>query len=336
MISLRKSVNELEKLDDFKRTALDAYALTIGALAEHALEVDAGQAAQFRAQIQALRKQLKPDTTAAQLLEVQSSCSAELREYSEKAQQILQRLRSDIRAASRAMDSFAGSFAASSMDLDGELKRDLQLLDQAARLDDLTDVRGVINGVSASIASSVERMRTSNQLAIAQLKDEIRLLHQELKTGRPAAAQARSSAAAAQKETLGHIDSLVQKSTPFSLMLVAVKNLRGLQSCYSQAALDHAISSLHARLQTVLPSGSRSSRWADGQFLVILTVDPAAALSISRNLSMKLSGTYAGPDESSKSVTLETTSGVIDWKAPGDPGLLRRRLDQLSDTLSQA
>ena len=71
-------------------------------------------------------------------------------------------LRSDVRAASRAIEAFAGSFAASGADLDGEMKRELQRLDKAARADDLNEIRTIIRSVSSSIASSVERMRDSN------------------------------------------------------------------------------------------------------------------------------------------------------------------------------
>jgi hypothetical protein len=179
VISLRKAVSELDKLEDFKHTALDTFALTIDATGEHVVEIDASAAGDFRFRMDALRNLVRPDTTAEQLIGIQSSFQAELRTYSETAKQLIERLRSDVRAASRAIEAFAGSFAASGADLDGEVKRELQRLDKAARADDLNEIRTIIRSVSSSIASSVERMRDSNQLAIVQLKDEIRLLQQE-------------------------------------------------------------------------------------------------------------------------------------------------------------
>jgi hypothetical protein len=291
VISLRKTVSELEKLDDFRHTALDTYALTIGATGEHVVEIDASHTADFRSKMDALRNLVKPDTTADQLIGIQSSFKAELRSYSEKAKQLIERLRNDVRAASRAIEAFAGSFAASGTDLNGEVKRELQRLDKALRADDITEIRTIIRTVSSSIASSVERMRDSNQLATVQLKDEIRLLHKELKSGRQSPTPAQFSVSSQQKETYGHIDSLIQQKTPFSLMLIAVKNFQGLQSCYPKAAIENAFSSLHARLEGALPPGSRAERWAEAQFLAILTVEPAKALVVSRDLSKKLSGT---------------------------------------------
>jgi GGDEF domain-containing protein len=283
----------------------------------------------------ALRNLVRPDTTAEQLIGIQSSFQAELRTYSETAKQLIERLRSDVRAASRAIEAFAGSFAASGADLDGEVKRELQRLDKAARADDLNEIRTIIRSVSSSIASSVERMRDSNQLAIVQLKDEIRLLQQELKSGRQSPTPAQFSASSRQRETYGPINSLIQQKTPFCLMLISVNNFKGLQSCHTKAAIENAFASLHARLEGALPPGSRADRWAEAQLLAILTVEPAKALVISSDLTKKLSGTYGGQNSSSPSVALEVVSGVIDWKPQGDPALLPRRLEQLSETLSK-
>ena len=118
-------------------------------------------------------------------------------------------------------------------------------------------------------------------------------------------------------------------------MLIAVKNFQGLQSCHTKAAIENAFASLHARLEGALPPGSRADRWAEAQLLAILTVEPAKALVISRDLTKKLSGTYGGQNSSSPSVALELICGVIDWEAQGDPDLLPRRVDQLSETLSK-
>jgi GGDEF domain-containing protein len=334
LISLRKTVSELEQLEDFKRTALECYALSLAAVKDHAIEVDAAQLAGHRSRLQTLRDQVKPDTAAEQLREVQSSFNTELHEYSEKAAQHIQRLRNDVRAASEAVEVFTGSFAASATDLDVEVKRELQRLDKAARLDDINAIRSAISIVSAGIASSFERMRSSNQLAIAQLKDEIRVLHREIEAARRP--QTSSSASPKQQEVFGHIDNFLRQNMPFSLILIAVKNLRGLESCHPKAAIESALSSLHARFQGALPPGSRSGRWSEAQFVAILTVEPSAAMAMSRDLTKKLSGSYPAPNGLSKSVVLEATAGVIDWKTQGDPSSLHRRLEQLSDALAKA
>lgn len=336
MISLRKSINELDKLNECKRTAVDCYGLAIGAVAEHAVEVDAAQVAQFRSTLQSLREQVKPDITAEQLRQIHASLRGELQSYSERSHQRLERLRDDIRAASEAVEDFAGNFAASGTDLDGEVKRELQRLDKAARTAPLDELRNVIGGVSAGIASSFERVKATNQLAIAQLKDEIRVLHKEIETARKSRSSTRSAPATpAQHEIFDQIDAVRLRNTPFSVILVAVKNLRGLRSCYSKVAIESTLSSLHARLKNALPGGSASCRWSDSQFVAVVTLEPAAAMAKSRELAKELSGSYVVQDGIFQTVALLANAGVIDCKAQADSSALRRRLEQLSETLAQ-
>ena len=334
MISLRKTVSELDQLDEFKRTAVECYADAITSVNENAVTVDSGQLEQFRERIQILHAQVKPGITAEQLRDLQLSFNAELREYSEQANRHIQRLRNDVRAASQAVETFAEKFTVSGADLDGEVKRELQRLDKAARIDDLKEVRTIINNASAGIASQFERMRSTNQLAIAQLKDEIRVLHQEIETARKWRSTAQSLDTQKQQEIFQQIDELLRQKTPFSLILVAVRNRTGLESCHPKAAIENALASMHVRFQNSLPKNSRTGCWADAQFIAVLTVEPATAMAMSRELAKKLSGVYVL--EGARTVTLEVTAGVIDWKVRTDPSSLRRRLQQLSDALAQA
>jgi hypothetical protein len=327
-------MNELDQLNECKRSAIECFGLTISAVAEHAIEVEASQLAQFRSKIQPLRTQVKPDMTADQLRSTQAALSDELKIYSEKAQERLQRMREDIQAASQAVEIFAGSYAASESDLDVEVKRELQRLDKAARTAGLEELRSVAGGVSSGIASSFERVRSSNQLAIAQLKDEIRVLHQEVELTRKSRAANRPAPTTAQKEIFRQIDTVRMRNIPFAVILVAVKNLRGLQLCYSKVAIEGTLASLQARLQNALPGGSASSRWSESQFVAVVTMEPAAAMAKSRELVKELSGSYVVQDGAFQTVALEANAGVIDCKVQVDSSSLERRLVQLSEALA--
>jgi GGDEF domain-containing protein len=326
-------MNELDQLNERKRAAIECFGLAIGSAAEHAVEVEASQLAQFRSKIQPVRAQVKPDVTADELRNIQASFNSELQVYKAKTQERLDRLRNDVQAASQAVEVFAGSYAASDSDLDVEVKRELQRLDRAARTAGLEELRTVASGVSAGIASTFERVRSSNQLAIAQLKDEIRVLHQEVETARKSRAENRPAPTKAQKEIFRQIETVRMRNTPFAVILVAVKNLRGLQSCYSKVAIEGTLASLQARLQGALPGGSASSRWSESQFVAVVTMEPAAAMAKSRELAKELSGSYVVQDGAFQTVSLEANAGVIDCKVQADSSSLRRRLEQLSNAL---
>ena len=184
MISLRKTATELERLEELHRAAVKCYSQALRSTEQNAIELDTAQATHFRTQLQALRDQLRADVDASDLEAVQSSFDTELKDYRDKTRDQIQRLRQEVRAAAAAVESFAGSIDESEVNLESGLKRELNSLNQSALGNDLQEIREAIRASTAKIAASIEQMRSSNQLAIAQLKDEIRLLHQEVQAAR--------------------------------------------------------------------------------------------------------------------------------------------------------
>jgi hypothetical protein len=48
MISIRKTVNEMDRLDELQRVTADCYRLAIDSAAHYAVQIDQVQAAEFR------------------------------------------------------------------------------------------------------------------------------------------------------------------------------------------------------------------------------------------------------------------------------------------------
>ncbi len=228
LISLRKTVTELDRLEELQRAAISCYSEALRSSEQHVVELDASQAAHFRSQLQALRDKLQADTNARELESIQSGFDTELKDYGEKTRAQIQRLRKDVKAAAAAVEAFAGTVSESEILLESGLKRELQRLNQSAASDDIHEVRGAIHAATAKIAASVEQMRASNQLAIAQLKDEIRLLHQEVQAARRSKAGATSEG----RQMEGRIKEMVRQNMPFSVLLVVIRNFEGLKNCY--------------------------------------------------------------------------------------------------------
>jgi len=217
LISLRKTVTELDRLEELQRAAVSCYSEALRSSERHVVELEAGEAAHFRSQIKALRDHLQAAADAGELESVQSGFEAELKDYGEKTRAQIQRLRKDVQAALATVEAFAGSISESEILLEHGLKRELQQLDKTASSDDIQEIRGAIHASTAKIAASVDQMRTSNQLAIAQLKDEIRLLHQEVQATRRAKSDPAPQAGQAADNHVvdGHLAELIRQNKPF-------------------------------------------------------------------------------------------------------------------------
>jgi len=335
LISLRKTVTELDRLEEFQRTAVNCYSQALRSSGQHAIELDAAQAAHFRSQLQALRDKLESDADARQLESVQSGFDAELKDYWAKTGAQIQRMRKDIQAAAAAVEAFAGSVNESEILLESGLKRELEQLKQSATSDDIREIRSAIETTTAKIAKSVDQMRTSNQLAIAQLKDEIRLLHQEVRAARAKVEAAPENRQVDNRAVSGRIAELMRQNKSFSVLLVVVRNFDGLQNCHSDSVISSAVGNFQARFEGMLPSSAMVGRWAKDQFAAILGTAPANAMEMSSEVVHKLSAPFVESEQgASRSVVFMPRAGVIEFRPGSDPAKFQAKLKQLADTLA--
>jgi len=333
LISLRKTVTELDRLEELHRAAINCYSQALRSSEQHVVELDASQAAHFRSQLQALRQKLQADTNARELESVQSSFDAELKDYVQKTCGQVQRLRKDVQAAAAAVEAFAGSVNESEMQLESGLKRELQSLNQTAASDDLQEIRGAIRSTTSKFSAIIEQMRAGNQLAIAQLKDEIRLLHQEVQAARRAKPDSTTPEA---RQVGNKIEEMIRQNKPFSVLLVVIRNLEGLANCHSAEVVGNAVQDFQARFQNILPSSAIVGRCGPDQFAAILGMPPANAMEMSSEVVRKLSTPFVENEQGvSHSVMFNPRAGVIEFRPGSDPVKFQVKLKQLAEALAQ-
>jgi GGDEF domain-containing protein len=336
LISLRKTVTELDRLEELHRAAVSCYSEALRSSERHVVELEAAEAAHFRSQLQALRDHLEAAADARQLESVQSSFDAELKDYGAKTRAQIQRLRKDVQAAVAAVEAFAGSVSESEILLEHGLKRELQQLDKTASSDDIQEIRGAIHVSTAKIAARVDQMRTCNQLAIAQLKDEIRLLHQEVQAARRANSDPAPEAGQADNRVVdGRIAELIRQNKPFSVLLVVVRNLEGLRNCYSANVMANVIRAFQGRFESILPPPAMVGRSGQDQFAAVLGSAPADAMEMSSEVVRKLSSPFIENEQgTAHSIVLTPRAGVIEFRPGSDPAKFQAKLKQLADALA--
>jgi GGDEF domain-containing protein len=333
MISLRKTATELERLEELHRTAVNCYSQALRSTEQNAIELDAAQATHFRTQLQALRDQLRAEAGTGDLESVQRSFDTELKAYRDKTGEQVQRLRREVQAAAAALESFTISITESEVNLESGLKRELNILNQSAASDDIREIRGAIRASTAKIADSIQQMRSSNQLSIAQLKDEIRLLHQEVQAARRS--QTPDPSSESHQRITGRMEEFIKKNTPFSVLLVVVRNLGGLQNCYSTDVIEGAVRGFQARFENILPSSAFVGRWTTDQFAAILSTAPGNAMEMSSEVVRKLSEPFLEKEKgATHSIIFNPRAGVIEFSPGSDLAKFQARLKQLADALA--
>ena len=326
MISLRKTADQL-----------DCYSQALRSTAQNVIEVDETEAARFRSDLEALRARLQSNSSPRDLEMIQYSFDAELKDYHQKTTKRIEGLRREVKAAASAVESFAGSIYETEDTVETGLKQELSRLNKAASSDDIQVLRGAIAASTAKIAASIQQMRSATHLAIAQLKDEIRVLHEQVSASRPK--ETDPSAESHQRIQAG-IDDFMRKSAPFSVLLVVVRNLEGLENCYSTQAIDNALRSFETRFENILPVSTVFGRWARDQFAAILSAPSASAMDMSADVVRKLSEPFVAyekgesKDAARQSLAFNPRAGVIEYSPGSDPAKFQAKLKQLAETLA--
>jgi GGDEF domain-containing protein len=332
LISLLKTGSEMERLERFKKVALECYGLAIASTEQNVIEVDSEQAALFRGELKALAIQLGEAISPEHLQKIQDLFGDELREYRDRTHEKLRRLRKEMDAAVSALNEFAGNATARGDDHEKELKQALKSLEAAAFSGRFEEIRAAIRIASVDILSSFDQMRAQNQLAVAQLKDEIRLLHQRIQAGRRSVAPA--SETWNRQDIDRQIDEMLKQNASFCLVLIVLKNLKPLTGRYSSGAVEDALQALQVRLRDTLGGESMLGRWTANQFVAILNVSPSSAMAASRDAAQKLAAPYSFTHNGTPStLVFQIAAGVVDHQAGSDVLKFQPKLASLSAAL---
>ena len=332
MISILKTGSEMERLEKLKNVALECYERALASTEQNVIEVDLQQATLFRTELQSLINQLGKAATPDDVRKIQDLFGEDLRGYRDNAHAQIRQLRKEMDAALSALEEFAGATVSRGDDHEKNLKLALKRLEAAAFSNRFEDVRAAIRAASAEILSSFAQMRAQNQFAVAQLKDEIRLLHQKIQAGRrPAGKQLDIRT---RQETEVQIDELLKQDTSFCLVLVVLKNLKPLTSRYSAAAVEDALHELQIRLRDALGEVSLLGNWTANQFVAILNVAPSRAMAASRDAAQKIAEPYSCTHNGiPSSLVFQVAAGVVDYQAGSDFLKFHPKLASLSAAL---
>jgi GGDEF domain-containing protein len=329
LISILKSAAELDSLDDLRHAATECYTLAIRSVSQYAVEVDPNQIAEFRLHLKDIEQQWLAAKCVTSLLGVQASLRGELREYRDQTREQLGRLRKELESAAAAMASFAGEIASHGADHEKELKCELERLEHVSTGKDLQEIRGGIRTALGEIAVSLDQMRRGNQLIVAQLQDEIRVLHQEFQAERRALFTDHASGAWTRQKLDLKINELLRQDDRFSIIAVAVRNLPRVQLDYSRTLVEVTLKALLMRFRGLLGVDTHIGRWNEQEFVAVLDLAPEALTGIADELANKLRGPYSAQEHGlAHSVLLDVAAAALEHPAGSDPASFVHKLER--------
>lgn len=330
MISIRKSVNDLERLEQLRQLCHDGYVNAIRAAADYAIELDPVQIVELRENLQRIREQLENASEAEHYEAVQASLRGELRLYRDRSAEWLERMSRELQASAMAMQSLAGSLTTNGSEHEAKLNAGLSSLASVQSSDDLVYIKRVTHDAASGIRESWEQLRRANRLVTAQLHDEILALHREIDNERRALFTDASSGAWTREKLSLRIEDNLRGADAFCLVFASITNLKRLTAAYSRDVIDGALKALVKRVHGIVGKDAMIGRWNEDQFAVLLELNPGHAMALSSEIATDLSAYFSIQENGvARSLTLRVTTSVVGRPLGGDAGHFREKLAML-------
>jgi GGDEF domain-containing protein len=337
LISIRKSATELDRLGKLLQTVTAGYESAVRSTAQYAIEVDPLEAQLFRQHIETLGDQLCSAAAPEHWDALQTSFRSELRAFRDQATEQLARMRADLKAAASAMLTFADSVASSGLDHEEQVQIELGQLKSAMECENLSQIRTAIGSAVGAIAASVAKMQSSHQLVVAQLRDEMRLLHKQIDTERRTLYTDRETGLWNRQKLDAQIVDRLENGQHFCLLLVRLRHLKRLEHKYTRPVVVGAVKAFLECFTAMIGEGAFLGRWNEESFAAILDIEQAEAIAISQRATAKLSGTYSVQEKGAwLNVPLQAVAAVAGHPAGDDGASFHQELLQMSDALLNA
>lgn len=334
LISILKSATELDRLEDLRSAATECYTLAIRSVSQYAVEIDPHQIAELRLHLKEIERQWLVARGADGMCAVQASFRGELREYRDQTREQLARLRKELESAAAAMASFADEIASHGADHEEDLKGELKRLERVSASSDLQEIRDGIRTALGEIGVSLDQMRRGNKWIVAQLQDEIRVLHQEFQAERRALFTDPASGAWTRQKLDLKVHELLRQDDRFSIVAIAVRNLPQVKLDYSRNLVERTLKALLLRFRGLLGDDTVIGRWNEREFVAVLDLDPDTLGAIADELVKKLCGPYAAQENGlAHNVLLDVATAAIEHPAGSDPARFICKLERTMGAL---
>lgn len=317
MVSLRDSLNTLDRQDALFQKALKCYLAALSGIEEHVFQQCAAKLGEPPLTLESERRRLKrmPDDEA--LESAQNGLDGSLRVASDRIQrqlagrvelaEVLKLLEQTTQSMVRHGDAGANRFIG--------LK---QGLETAASLENVAEFRERILQQVSELGRLVDEMREENRQLVAELDSEMSHYRKKLDEAEEMANRDTLTGLANRRVLERRLQVLIDGGTVFCLLMMDLERFKTINDHYGHLAGDELLRAFALRLKNNLRSDDTSARWGGDEFVVLLPCALRDAMKRAQLLEQVLRGEYVLKMElRTVRVNLGISLGVAEYK-PGE------------------
>jgi GGDEF domain-containing protein len=330
MISIKASVNELERSHASLNLAVDCFRGLVADIAGYSVVLDSDLTAPVSAHMTELADRVR-NAPAAALPEHSAAARSLLQDHRDKVNEYVCRLRAEQTQTERALTELTAVLAQADDDHDGQIRATVEQLRGISRSPEARAVRYMLKSAAEAIEKSMEQIRREHQAAIARFHKEIRALQRRINASEAEGAFDTLTKVFNRAEIEENLSS--EKYTDHLVALIRVRGIPLVAVQFNPAVADQLAAALIVRLRSALPGDSAIARWKEDQFVVFvprerLGVQPGV---LRKNLAESLPGVYSCMDDGKQvRPSVEVTVCTVDGSPKEPPEQTIARIDAAS------
>lgn len=270
----------------------------ISTSADYAVEVEPAKLRNCRENLRKIALRAESAVTSRDVDEVQSSFRGELRLYRDQTKEAIGHLRAELHSARTMMQNLSDGMVHSGEDLQTSVNKELGRLQESAKQDDLTAIRKTISETTEAIASSCAKLKQQQDLIVAQLMDEIQMLHKEAEKERRAALTDPDTGAWNRQKLDSRITDLILLNQPFCLFLIVVANDRQLSKDVPKEHVSEALRAMLKRAAKLVKEDTMEGRWSRNTFSILTDLAASSLSADAQKMEEALRGAYTVQEDS--------------------------------------
>jgi GGDEF domain-containing protein len=290
MISIRKSLTELDRTAEEREMAFDCYRQAIRDAAQYAVELDEEVTEPYRSALVSLEKELVEGGGEA-LPQCRGNLRGLFRNYRDQAVTYLGRLRSDLSEAISSLQSTMDALTQADGSHDVKMQTAVKRLRQIPPTADMVSVRQAIRTTVTEIEAAQEQLHREHQLTIAQFVAEIRVLHRRIDSLESSVSVDQLTGLATRAEMEPRIYE--GQAGTYCLVLIRAAGLRSVDTHLNRETAAELTGAFAKRLRNGLPSETAIGRWAEEAFVAMVPQSQAECMKLARWVGSNLTGPYA-------------------------------------------
>ena len=293
MISLKKTLDEIEQRERLFQASLEAYRAALAGMARDlpaALKEDADS---VRDHFIALGKRLADDPSLDTIEQTRQQLEVHLRDYRGRVEAQCLKQRREVKEILATLADAAAMLERQNTTYSDNFRSFARRLETLSRLDSLAEIRRQLTLQVAEMKTSVDRATREYEESLNQLRRELQAFQSRLEHAEQLAATDSLTGLANRRECERQLRERISAGRQFSILLLDLDQFKALNDRYGHHVGDQVLVHFAQRLREQFRHTDVVGRWGGDEFLAIMDSPLEQAQRKSVEIRERVSGWYS-------------------------------------------